>query len=398
MKKRTFSASDDTISIIINKIPDIISIIIKKIPKGEWFYVALVSTDLYYLVLTLNEENKNFWPSIEYGVSSVERIGWVLNEFNPVPKWLGDFLSDETQDGLVCAIRNGNLRVLKYLCDIIDKNDGEGDVDDDMCLEEFCANFAVAFGKIEIVEWLVKKDANSEEWDGIDMYRSAATDPTLKGLEWVKETDYIGNVNKTFESAAECGNWEGLKWLLIHERYPSTSQTFEEAIKSGNLKMLNWMLEKNESRKEKGLQEPFRVNREESTYSKAVDAVMHQNADKSDNIEYVLCIFDWLWKKGFEMDCSEGWTTIVNVGEKGYLPIIEWIEEKQFDWWKLHATQYTAAMTYGFIKNGHVDCLEWLKDNNRLDQCFVEGAVTHYGIDARTKQWLEEACDLHLED
>ena len=364
---------------------DINFTIIKNVQKGEWFYVALVSTKLHCLVLKLKKGERNFEPSIEFAVSSVERITWILGVFEPTPKWLGHQLSNETEDGLIWAIRKGNLSVLQKLCNIIHKDSGDSycddGIDNNLSVKEFCARFAASFGKIEILEWLVNEDKHSEKWKGVELCVCAAIDKSTKGLAWVYKYEYIGDVNKTFESAAECGNLKGLKWLFFRENPPSTSTTFEKAIKSGNLAMLDWIMKTNALEEEDGFQEPFPIDRTECTYSTALDAVLDYNANDCDNVEYVLCIFEWLWKNDFEMNENEGLYTIHEAARKGYLRILQWIEKKQFDWWTLKAMELNSLMTIGFTENKHIHGLQWLNDNNRLNLSL--------------KQWLEAIYGFH---
>ena len=361
---------------------DTIFTIIKNIPEGKWLYVALVSRELYYLLSKLTKLKKGirFKSKIKFAVSSVQRITWIHNTFKPTPEWLGDQLSDETEPGLIWAIINGNLRVLQELCGIIKKNASDSycddGIDNNMTVTECCARFAASNGEIEMLEWLVNEDKNSGEWKGTELCQSAAIDTSTKGLMWVYEYEYIGDVNKTFESAANCGNLEGLKWLSFYEHPPSTSTTFEKAIESGNLAMLDWIMERNSSEKEKGYPELFPIDRTECTYSAAVDAVIHPNASNCDNVEYVLCVFEWLWKNGFEMNEHEGSYTVEEAAGKGYVRILQWIDKKKFDWWNLKDMELNFLMAVKFKEKNHIDGLQWLKDNNRLNcgsecRCFI---------------------------
>jgi hypothetical protein len=198
---------------LYNKDKKLFDLIIKKYDKEREFSLV----DLSFL----KRNYEKFEITINEVILSNKMNVKELEETRMIPMFY-DFNDYVYQ----CAIRTGNLEVIKWLKDSCNYPLSFG-----------IFNYAAEFGNLQIMKWL---RANNCPW-GTFTFAAAANSGNLENMKWLKENNCPWD-QYTFYNALANGNMDVMKWLY-ENNCSNCSLSLLKAIDTGNLELIKWLVE-----------------------------------------------------------------------------------------------------------------------------------------------------------
>lgn len=130
----------------------------------------------------------------------------------------------------IAAAKGGHIHILDYI----------QEVDGSSIYCNFIADEAGKSGHIVVLDWLVAKGYNIDQWlRNVDQY--AAEYDNVNVLIWLRSRSALNTRNPSmFSTAASNGNIRILKWLKVNG-YSGNSYSFYRAAINGKLRALKWL-------------------------------------------------------------------------------------------------------------------------------------------------------------